>query len=245
MVKGLERKNINGWTFFVFPVTKNIYRGDSSQYGKPVPQLRSYEYFSNKEVASRYGLVSKWHPKRILYLLSMDNLQNLDRLYNESPDDVKYAITSSFGYSPITRRIQRVSEVSNDRKILDYLCKQGLDGYAHPKIASETEKPFHSEVAICNPVTVLEFEKYEESNKDIIERQMEQDRLIRLAEDDKRRRQDALSRRRIQRREYEDDDDDIYKGKVKKSSRNIYDDDELDIGTRGRVLFSPPRGPLF
>lgn len=229
MVKGLERKNINGWSFFVFPVTKNLYRGDSSQYGRKIPQLRSYEYFSNKDVASRYGLVSKWHPKRILYLLSMDNIQNLERLYEESTDDVKKAITNSFGYSPISRRIQRVSEVTNDRKILEYLCIQGLDGYAHPKIASETEKPFHSEVAICNPAILLEFEKYEENNKDVIERQIEQDRLIRQADEDKRRRQEAISRRQTRRRIYEDEND----------------DDDVELGRNGRILFSPPRGPLF
>lgn len=50
------------------------------------------------------------------------------------------------------------SEYENDATVALFLCKIGLDGYAHGDIEAETtEKKFHPEVALCDMDSKLDF----------------------------------------------------------------------------------------
>jgi len=179
--------SVVGKTFEFYVVKKGacIYRGDVKQYYNQKDFNNTLEYFSDYETAETYGTVLEFRAKKNLHFLVMSDLGNLQMLYDAvltCPDPilrnlydntithrhhndasknrtaVLKAITESFGYSPRTPRVLRTSEYEKDATVALFLCKIGLDGYAHGDIEAETtEKKFHPEIALCGMDSKVDF----------------------------------------------------------------------------------------
>lgn len=152
MTSGLfaDKVEKGGWTFYIVTPGTSIYRGNSLEYvGEK--SLGDLEYFSELKTAQIYGLVVRYEVKKELFLLAMDDIGNLQKLYDIADDDVRKAIKSSFGYSPKKPQIYRDSDYDMDFKIARFVCSQKLNGYAHDSIKSDTEADFHAEIALCEP----------------------------------------------------------------------------------------------
>jgi hypothetical protein len=182
-----EKVEQNGWIFYIIEPGKEIFRGDSLQYLNK-RNFRELEYFSDYSTAKIYGLVSKYTVTERLLLLAMDELLNLERLYNECDKKTRIAIENSFGYSPENPVIKRESEIGNDMRIAKYVCSSGLDGYAHESISSETIKDFHPELTVCNPIQKVRLLEKMPYNAAEIERAKQEAQLIEYATEEKEKR---------------------------------------------------------
>jgi len=179
--------SILGKTFDFYVVKKGtcIYRGDVKQYYSQKDFNNVLEYFSDYETAQTYGTVLEFRAKKNLYFLVMSDLDNLRMLYDTvktCPDSILRdlykdtithknrrdvsknrtavldAITESFGYNPRSQRVMRTSEYENDATVALFLCKIGLDGYAHGDIEAETTaQKFHPEIALCGMDSKVDF----------------------------------------------------------------------------------------
>ena len=212
-----EKVEAAGWIFYLVAPETVIYRGDSLLYiGEK--HLGTLEYFSDLQTSKIYGLVSAYKATDGLKLLAMDELTNLEKLYNQAPENVREAIESSFGYSDDNKEIKRESDYDNDFIVARYVCSQGLDGYAHEAIASETEADFHPELAICNPGDKLELSRrLPYSDKEISEK-VSQNRLHIYAREEKHRKLKRPERSRIRD---EEDDKPVRRG-------NLFGDDDAE-----------------
>ena len=150
----MQKRQVGEWLFYVIPAGMKVYRGDTGAYLNNL-SLRDLEYFSDHKTASTYGLVCEYTAKDDIFLIAMDDIDNVAQLYEMAPDDVRVAITSSFGYSPRRKKIIRDSDDEMDKRIAHFVCRSELQGYAHEKIKSDTEADFHPEMAICHPNEVL------------------------------------------------------------------------------------------
>ena len=150
-----EKINVEGWIFYIILDKTLLYRGDSLQYiGEK--KIGDIEYFSDEMTSKNYGLVSFYQSSKLLKLLALDELNNLERLYSQARENVRDSITKSFGYSIDHKQIKRHRDYDNDYIIAQYICNQGLDGFAHEEIKSKSETNFHSEVILCEPLSKLE-----------------------------------------------------------------------------------------
>jgi hypothetical protein len=133
--------NISDWLFLIIAPATILYHNGQKQ-------LEYVEYFSDKKSVINFDVVQLYKSSKILKLLAMDELSNLSRLYSQAPENVKYSITKSFGYNPYIEQINRQKDYEHDIVIAQYICNQGLDGFAN-------ETTFNSEVVLCEPITKL------------------------------------------------------------------------------------------
>jgi hypothetical protein len=142
-----EKVNINEWLFLIIAPTTILYHIDKYEYFGD-KQLEYVEYFSDEKSVTNVDLVSLYKSSKILKLLAMDELSNLSRLYSQAPENVKYSITRCFGYSPYIEQINREKDYEHDNVIAQYICNQGLDGFAN-------QTNFYPEVVLCDPINKL------------------------------------------------------------------------------------------
>jgi len=182
-----QKINVEGWIFLIISSGMNLYRGDSLQYigEKTIGDL---EYFSDVKTSKKYGLVSIYQTSRVIKLLAMDELSNLERLYSQAPENVKDSITESFGYRPELKQMKRESDYDHDLIIARYICSQGLDGYGHESIQSETVANFHPEVALCDPLSKIVLVGHLDYSEKEKEELVSIHRLHIYARDEKKRR---------------------------------------------------------
>ena len=109
-----DRVYQNGWMFYIVESGTSIYRGNALEYVGS-RNLSGLEYFSDLETAAIYGPVVQYQVQQRLFLLAMDDLDNLEKLYQLAGSDVRMAISSSFGYSPRNPQIERDSNYEMDK----------------------------------------------------------------------------------------------------------------------------------
>ena len=118
-------------------------------------------YFGFNEETSRiYGYVFSYITQKSHVLLAIDSRKTMDYLSQLIKDEeVKRALNSSFGYN--SRGQVRNSVGPNDWKVVQFLCDNGLPGYA----ANFMQEPipgsfFHPECVICEPNVRLNDDAY-------------------------------------------------------------------------------------
>jgi len=234
-----QKINVEGWTFLIISPGTILYRGDSLQYiGEKT--IGDIEYFSDEQTSKKYGLVSLYRTSRLIKLLAMDELSNVEKLYSQAPENVRDSITESFGYTPENKEIKRESDYDNDFIIARYICSQGLDGYAHEAIQSETESHFHPEVALCEPLTKLELSGHLEYTQKEIEQLVSIHRLHIYARDEKKRR---TKRENSGIRRTDDEDRSVRRGNLfgdEEESSNLSDEDSDEENKEKTYIYKKP-----
>lgn len=182
-----EKIDIDGWIFYIIVPGTKIYRGSALEYisERDIPELG---YFSDQKTAGIYGPVVQYEVKGTLKLLAMDELSNLEGLYEEADDDVRRAITSSFGYSPRRPHVIRDSDNEMDKMVANFICSMGLDGYAHEPIQSDTQRKFEPEIALCDAARKISRIQNMPYSVDKLEKAVREDRLIAYANEERRAR---------------------------------------------------------
>jgi len=91
--------------------------------------------------------------------LAVDNIS--EETYDKFPEDIQSILDNQFGYKngvfdyDPTRK--RDSVASEDKKIVDYLCKHDYDGYAANDMVAIDEPILYRELVLCNPQNTIEY----------------------------------------------------------------------------------------
>lgn len=103
-----------------------------------------------ENVENNYGITYKFVTEVELELVALDQKTEF---YESLTDEYKQILDKNYGYN--TENHIRDSVSKEDKKILDYICGQGYDGYACGQMKTEIGGKFHAEVALCNPADKL------------------------------------------------------------------------------------------
>lgn len=186
--------------YYTLPANSILYRGNSLEYTGEKALGSVFSYFGSRDTAKEYGLVSIYETTKPLHLLAMDDMHNVEKLYEEN-EDIRRAISSSFGYSSRRKRIERDSNYAMDFAIITKMCSLGFDGYAHESMKSDMLKDFHAEYAICSPRENVKLIGREAYSSEKIANEVRQSRLREYEYENKKRglsiERDASSVRRL------------------------------------------------
>ncbi len=207
----MELVEVNNIKFYKLPKGFVLYRGNTDQYLYDFKLNHIKEYFAlDVRVANIHGLATEYVVTKELLLYCMDDFDNVKKLYDSAPQHIKNKITKVFGYNPLKgiKDLIRISDETDDKAILDYMCSLNMNGYGcNEMVSDESSRKFHAEVAICNPLSNVKLSKKVEYSKDKIEKE-------RLNSEEKKQKkilEEARTRSRLmkQRRFMDDDDDDV------------------------------------
>ena len=129
-----------------------LYRGNS----RPNTTLgNSPTYFATtRNNAELYGTVRSYELIRNVILLNMGNVREVARLMSLASHEIRNDIVKTFNISN-GNQVKRNSKVGPDRRVADFICSQGYDGYKAPRLLRKNGGTFHPEVVLCKPRDVL------------------------------------------------------------------------------------------
>ena len=144
-----------------------IYRGDSDLIrSATIPSTPVYYTIIDRSkpqqiesLENAYGIVHEYEVKHNVKLLAVDNIS--EETYNNFPEDIQSILKNQFGYKngtfgyDTTRK--RDSVASEDKKLVDYLCKHGYDGYAANDMIAIDEPILYQELVLCDPHNTIEY----------------------------------------------------------------------------------------
>ena len=134
------RKQLSQWTpDQVFPVNGPAYFG-----------------FDEPNVSANYGFAFAYKTMQPYELLAIDSQKTLAFLWNlaegaEESEKVRKTLQFCFGFNPknLHKPQIRTSDEQLDYVLVDFLCKNGFEGYAGDYIATASGGKFHPECVIC------------------------------------------------------------------------------------------------
>ena len=184
----LQQKKENGMVYYILPKKYSLFRGDNEidlSHGPYIFDDKPYFFSTNSEEVEQYGVVFEIKTTQEYKLLALDNEETTETLYTTIKDrEIKKILEQNYGY---TTKI-RISVSKNDKKLSDYLCSQGYDGYATDQMETEMGGKFHREIMLCHPQS-LDVVKQITSPKEVA-RLKEESKLRKLGEDMKKSRND-------------------------------------------------------
>jgi hypothetical protein len=123
----------------------------------------AYFGFDEANVSGNYGFAFAYITTALHELLAIDSPKTLAYLWGLAQEDVNVqnALQKSFGFTPSNPVIRRTSDEILDYIIVDFICKNGLHGYAGDYIPTAGGGRFHPECVICGgQINVIINEKY-------------------------------------------------------------------------------------
>jgi hypothetical protein len=123
----------------------------------------AYFGFDEANVSGNYGFAFAYITTAPHELLAIDSPKTLAYLWGLAQEDVNVqnALQKSFGFTPSNPVIRRTSDEILDYIIVDFICKNGLHGYAGDYIPTAGGGRFHPECVICGgQINVIINEKY-------------------------------------------------------------------------------------
>ena len=123
----------------------------------------AYFGFDEVNVSGNYGFAFAYITTAPHELLAIDSPKTLAYLWGLAQEDVNVqnALQKSFGFTPSNPVIRRTSDEILDYIIVDFICKNGLHGYAGDYIPTAGRGRFHPECVICGgQINVIINEKY-------------------------------------------------------------------------------------
>lgn len=135
--------------YYVLPENTKIYFGSKSIVLEKQPTFFGFDF----QTAKKYGFVKKYTTTKELHLLALMELTPEHSFYQKASEYWKTKMKTIFGVGEKIK--ERNSEGGYDRKMMNYLCEQNMDGYAmNGKYKSDKEHGdfFHAELVLCNPI---------------------------------------------------------------------------------------------
>lgn len=165
-----EKREINGINMYIIPSGTTLYRGDSSFTDSDHPDLLKgdYKFFTpDPEYANKYGIVFEFKTNKELQLIALDDISK--DFFVSAPEEIQDILEDNYGYTSH----KRDSVEEKDKKMSQYICAQGYQGYAANTMESiGFDDDLNAEVIICNAEQYLERikrvteERYIESKQD-------------------------------------------------------------------------------
>jgi len=95
-----------------------------------------------------YGIIYHFRTTREYKLLALDDTTTRNNIYNNAPENIQKILRENYGHNNSNNIRNSISE--NDRKLSEYLCSNGYEGYAIKSMNTDFGGTFHPEFMICN-----------------------------------------------------------------------------------------------
>ena len=159
----LEKVNLNNVYYYLLPREQRLYKGLSDL--SRVTNIKSYEWYGlSIETAETYGHIYIYSNNVPLKLFAMDERSNIELLLRsarlQGRQDVIDSLKETFKLYEAEENVIRNSEDEHDRKVVEFLCKNGYEGYGSDKMqkALNSNDFFHSEICICNAPSIIAYQ---------------------------------------------------------------------------------------
>lgn len=152
---------------------KTLYKGDNKKYNdqylpnNTIKLIRGPAFFAlDPKVALGYGVVFEFKTTKDLHVVKLDDFKTMKAIYDNAPDNIQKILYTNYGYRP-DEIIERDSDHLPDRKLSEYLCHKGYDGYLLENGITDADGTFHKELMLCD-MTHIKFLKMVNSKKDAV-----------------------------------------------------------------------------
>ena len=157
----LEKVKINNVYYYVLPRGQRLFKGlsDTSR----ITNIGAYEWYGlNIETAETYGHIYVYSNIKPLNLFAMDERDNIELLMRnarlQERNDVIEALKETFMlYDEQPNVVIRNSEPGYDNTVVEFLCKNGYEGYGSDEMpkALNSDNFFHSEICVCKANEII------------------------------------------------------------------------------------------
>jgi Mg-chelatase subunit ChlI len=149
-----EKREINGINMYIIPSGTTLYRGDSNFTDIEHPNLLKGDYkflTPDPKYADKYGIVFEFKTNKELQLVALDDISK--EFFVDAPEDIQDILEDNYGYTSHIRD----SVEEKDKKISQYICDQGYQGYAANTMESKGfDDDLDAEIIICNAEQYLD-----------------------------------------------------------------------------------------
>lgn len=157
----LEKVKLNNVYYYVLPRGQRLFKGlsDTSR----ITNIGAYEWYGlNIETAETYGHIYVYSNIKPLNLFAMDERDNIELLMRnarlQERNDVIEALKETFMlYDEQPNVVIRNSEPGYDNTVVEFLCKNGYEGYGSDEMpkALNSDNFFHSEICVCKANEII------------------------------------------------------------------------------------------
>ena len=141
-----------GLYYYLLPKGTKLYRGDTGMYlqhkNDSMITLNDHPTFftlDSNSAEEKYGVLYEFTTNMEIYLLALDHIETIRELYNHAPPYIKTVLEKNYGYKSGSRYSSEIA----DKKLVDYLCQKGFNGYATDEMPTDFDT-FHNEIVLCN-----------------------------------------------------------------------------------------------
>lgn len=195
------------------------------EHGTDPEYIKSYEEL--------YGIIYEFQTTREYKLVALDDKNTQQFFYTNAPLDIQNILKQNYGYKDNIRN----SVAEKDKKISEYLCENGYDGYAIQSMDTDFGGKFHPELMVCNVSGIRCLGRI--TNDKRVKEILDEDKLKRLANEMKNKRNtrnidnnehdiDNISNNTFSKRLFfgfnEEDEDDNKSSSPKKLNRSLFGD---------------------
>ena len=135
--------------YYVLPENTKIYFGSKNKVFNDQPTFFGFDYKTSK----KYGFVKTFTTNKVLRLLALMELTPKHSFYKQADEYWQNQMRKIFGVGQQDKT--RNSVGTSDIKMMDYLCKQNMDGYAmNGNYTGDKDfgDNFHAELLLCKPI---------------------------------------------------------------------------------------------
>ncbi|MDB4507288.1 hypothetical protein N9064_00200 [bacterium] len=160
----LEKVHLNNVYYYLMPREQRLFKGlsDTSR----ITNIASYEWYGlSIETAATYGHIYVYSNKKPLKLLAMDERSNIEMLLRDARlqerEDVIDALKDTFMlYDEQPNVVIRHSDPYEDKTVVEFLCKNGYEGYGSDEMVKGLNSSdfFHSEICVCNASDIMVYQ---------------------------------------------------------------------------------------
>ena len=160
----LEKVNLNNVYYYLLPREQRLFKGlsDTSR----ITNIANYEWYGlSIATAETYGHIYVYSNTKPLKLLAMDERSNIEMLLRDARlqerEDVIEALKDTFMlYDEQPNVVVRHSDPYEDKTVVEFLCKNGYEGYGSDEMVKglNSNDFFHSEICVCNANDIMVYQ---------------------------------------------------------------------------------------
>ena len=160
----LEKVNLNNVYYYLLPREQRLFKGLSNT--SRITNIGSYEWYGlSIETAETYGHIYVYSNTKPVKLLAMDERSNIEMLLRDARlqqrEDVIEALKDTFMlYDEQPNVVIRHSDSDEDKLVVEFLCKNGYEGYGSDEMVKGLNSSdfFHSEICVCGADKIMVYQ---------------------------------------------------------------------------------------